>query len=77
MRAGSARVDPGAGRDKKFFVRVTECWPNACESDVGKKFSATESLWYKGVATFSNGGETTDWSFQLLVILQEKCSGWW
>jgi len=47
----------GAGRagDKKFFVRVTECWPYACESDMSKKFNATESLRYKykGVATFS------------------------
>jgi len=28
-------------------------------------FNATESLWFKGVATFSSGGKTTDWSFQV------------
>jgi len=33
---------------------------NACESDVSKIFSATDSLWYIGVATFSSGDETTD-----------------
>jgi len=38
---------------------------------MSKKFNATESLQCKGVATFSSGGETTNWSLQLLVILQE------
>ena len=68
----------GAGRvrDKKFFVRATGCWLNACENDVSKKFNATESLWYKGIATFSRGGETTDWSFQLSVIVQEMRFAW-
>jgi len=33
-----------------------------------------ESLWCKGVAIFSNDGESTDWSFQLSVILQEISS---
>jgi len=36
-----------------------------------------ESLRYKGVATFSSGGETIDWSIQLPVIMQEIRSGWW
>jgi len=40
-----------------------------------KKFYPTESLWYKGVATFSSGGETTYWSFQLSVIWREIRSG--
>jgi len=35
---------------------------------MNKNFNATESLWYKGVATFSSGSETTGWSFQLSVI---------
>ena len=39
-----------------------------------KKFSATESLLYKGVATFSSGGKTTDCSIQLSVNLQETRS---
>jgi len=47
MRAdvGRARVELGAGRgrDKKFFVWVTECWLNACESDMSK---TVESFWY-------------------------------
>jgi len=66
-------------RDKKLFVRVTECWHNACESDISKKLNATENLCYnyKCAATFSSGGETTDWSFQLSVILQEIRSAWW
>jgi len=34
----------------------------------------TESLRYEGAATFSSGGETIDYSFQLSVILQEICS---
>jgi len=37
-------------RGKTFFMRVTECWSNACESDTSNKCKATESLWYKGVA---------------------------
>jgi len=64
-----------AGRGRcgiRLFVWVTECCPSACESDMSKKFNVTESLRYKGVATC--GGETTDWSFQLSVILQEICS---
>jgi len=28
------------------------------------------SLWYKGVATFSSGGDTTGWDFRFSVILQ-------
>jgi len=36
-----------------------------------KKFSATEGLCYKIVATFSRGGETTDQIFPLSVILEE------
>jgi len=63
-------------RVKKFFVLVTECWLNACESDMSKKLNATEGLWYKSVETFSSEGETTDWSFQLSVILQERRSAW-
>jgi len=47
-------------RDMKFFVQVTQCLLNARESDMSKKFNATQSLWYKGVATFSSGDETTD-----------------
>jgi len=35
-----------------------------------KKFNAAE-LVVQGVATFSSGGETTDWSFQISEILQE------
>jgi len=50
----------GRALDKKSFVRVTECWPNACESDMSKKFNATQSLCYKGLTTFSSGGETID-----------------
>ena len=44
-------VKLGAGRaqDKNLFGPVTECWPNACESDMSKKVSATQSLWYKGI----------------------------
>jgi len=38
---------------------------------MSKKFNATESLSYKGVVTFSSGGEATDWNFQISVILQE------
>jgi len=38
-----------------------------------KKFHAKESLWYKGVATFSCGGKTTDSNFQFSMILQEIC----
>jgi len=45
-------------RDRKFFVRVTEYWPSACENDMSKKFNAIESFRYKGVGTFSSGGET-------------------
>ena len=67
----------GRERDKKFFVRVTECWLYGRESDTTKKFNATESLWYKGVETFSSGVETTNWSFQMLVILQETRFAWW
>ena len=51
-------------------MRVTECCLNACESDMSKKANATESLWYKGVATFSSGGETRDWCFQISLISQ-------
>jgi len=29
------------------------------------------------VAIFASGGETTDWSFQLSVILQEIRIAWW
>jgi len=48
--AGTPRVmHAGAERDKKSFVRVTEFWLNACQSDMSKRFGATESLWYKGV----------------------------
>ena len=36
----------GRARDKKFFVRVTECWLNACESDMNNKINAKRSLWY-------------------------------
>jgi len=32
-------------------MRVTECWPNACESDKSKKFNATESMWFKGASS--------------------------
>ena len=46
-------------RVKKFFVRVTEYWLHACERDKRKKLNATEILRYKGVATFSIGGETS------------------
>ena len=55
--AGRVRVGLGAGRarDKKFFVRVTECWPSACESKMNKKFNATERFRYKDVVTFSSG----------------------
>jgi len=51
VHAGWARVEFGAGQawDKKFFVKVTECWLNTCESDMSKQINATESLWYKGV----------------------------
>jgi len=38
---------------------------------MSKKFHATESLWYKGVVTFSRGGETTECSFQFSVNWQE------
>jgi len=41
------------------------------------KFNATESLWYKGVATFSSGGETTDSSYQISVIMHGRSSAWW
>jgi len=53
MRAGAGqeRVELGAGRaeDKNFFVGVSECWLNACESDMCKKLNATKGLWYEGV----------------------------
>jgi len=55
----------------------TERWPNACEIGMTKTFNVTESLRYKGVETFSSGGETTDWSSQLSVILQEIRSASW
>jgi len=42
---------------------------NACESYMSKKFDATESLRYKGVATLSSGDMTTDWSARHSVIL--------
>jgi len=32
-------------QDKKFFVRVVECWFNACEIEMSKKFNATEQWW--------------------------------
>jgi len=60
--AGRTQVELGAGRErvKKFFVRVNECWPNACESDMDEKFNATESLSYNmGVDANSNDDETT------------------
>jgi len=41
----------GAGRDKKFFVRIIECSLNTCECDMSKKDIVTESLWCKCVAT--------------------------
>jgi len=45
------RVEFGAGRarDKKLFVRVTECLLNACEIDMCKNNNATQSMWYNGV----------------------------
>jgi len=64
-------------RDKMFFVRIIECWLNAYESDMSQKFNATENLWFKGIARFSSGGETTDCAFQLSVILQEIRYAWW
>ena len=51
--------------DKKFFVRVTECCLNPCESYMSKKFNAAKSLRYKGIATFSSDVETIDGSFRL------------
>ena len=48
------RVRGGSGApDKNFFVGVTGCWLNACESEMSKKFNVRESLWCKGVETFS------------------------
>jgi len=38
---------------------------------MSKKFNAAESLRYKGVATFSSVGETTDWSVRHSVILKD------
>ena len=58
-------------------MRAGGCWPNACESDMTENINAAESLWYKSVATFFNGGEVTGWSFQLSVILHELRSAWW
>jgi len=52
MRASEeqARVELGAGRarDRKFFVRVTECLLNTCESDMSKRINTTHNLWYNG-----------------------------
>jgi len=39
----------GRTRDKKFFVRGSECWLNACESEISKIINPAESLWRKGV----------------------------
>ena len=60
-------------RDKKSFMSVSECWPSAWVTWARK---AAKSLRYKGVVTCSSCGET-DWNFQLSVILQKICSGWW
>ena len=39
-----------AGRGtKRFFLRVTKCWLNACGSDTGKIIYATESLCHESV----------------------------
>jgi len=54
--------------DRKLFGRVTERCLNGCENYMSKKSNAAESLQYKGVATFSSGDETTDWSFWQSVI---------
>jgi len=62
---------------RKLFVRVTEWLRSACKSDMSKNFIPTEILRCNGVATFSSVGETTDWSTQPPVILQEIRSAWW
>jgi len=79
VRVGEGWTWCGEGRpwDKKFFSRVTECWPNGHESNMNKKFNATGSLWYKVVAIFSSDDKTIDWNFQFSVILQELRSEWW
>ena len=42
MSAGGGRARIGFGavqtRDRKSFLRVTEFWPNTCESDMSKKW---------------------------------------
>jgi len=55
-------VELGAGPagDKHFFLRVTDRRPSAREIGISKKFNVTETLWYKGLATFSSGGVTAD-----------------
>jgi len=60
---GSVNVDPLYGSVNVAF-----------KSDMSKQFNATESFWYKGVATFFSGGETTNLFLQLSVILQEIVS---
>ena len=59
MTAGAGRA-----RDKKFFVRVSECPPYACESEMSKKLYAmlqqtcgTRVYQHSPVVT---GGETRD-----------------
>ena len=51
--------------------------PEHVKSYTSKKLKATESLRYKGLATFSSGGETTNWSFLISVIQQviRLCNG--
>jgi len=44
------RAGVGREQDKKLFVRVTECWLNACESEMSKKsILQRASLRYKDV----------------------------
>jgi len=38
---------------------------------------ASLGLEIAGVETFPRGSKSTDWSFQVLVILQEIRSVWW
>ena len=49
--------DMRAARNKKFFVRVTECWLSACEW--AKKVNATQNLWYKGAEEGSYANRNT------------------
>ena len=37
MGAGLTRCEASQVQDKKSSVRVPECWPSACESDMSKK----------------------------------------